>query len=101
MVTFLGSLVQSAVGRERSTANKYHWRVWGGRAVSQPHWVCSWRVCFHGLHVSGSRFLSWELSEAGPGLRALPRSKPLSFRFSGAPQRRRLGFACVLWPSQV
>ena len=43
----------------RNTANKYHWRVWGVLAVSQPHWVCphSQRVCFHGLHFSGSRLL--------------------------------------------
>ena len=40
-----------------------------------------------------------ELSEAGPGLHALP--KLLRFRFSGAPQRHRLGWACVLCPSQV
>ena len=33
---------------------------------------------------------------ADPGLRALPRSKPLRFRFSGTPQRHRLGWACVL-----
>ena len=37
-----------------------------------------------------------ELSKAGPGLRALPRSKP--FRFSGTPQRCRLGWTCVLCP---
>ena len=24
----------------RSTANKYHWRVWGVVAVYGPHWVC-------------------------------------------------------------
>ena len=42
-----------------------------------------------------------ELSEAGPGLCALPRSKLLKFRFLGTPQRRRLGWACVLCPSQV
>ena len=36
------------------------------------------------------------LQGAGPELRALPRSKPLRFRFSGPPQRRRLGWACVL-----
>ena len=42
-----------------------------------------------------------ELSEVGPGLHALPRSKPLRFRFSGTPQRWRLGWACVLCPSQV
>ena len=42
-----------------------------------------------------------ELSKAGPGLCALPISKPLRFRFSGTPQRYRLGWACVLCPSQV
>ena len=31
-----------------------------------------------------------ELSEVGPGLRALPRSKLLRFRFLGTPQRHRL-----------
>ena len=41
------------------------------------------------------------LSKAGPGLHALPRSKPLRFRFSGTPQRRRLSWACVLCLSQV
>ena len=87
----------------RITANKYHWHVWGVLAVTQPHWVSSrsWHVCFHGLHFSHSRLLFWELSEAGPGLRALPRSKSLRFRFSGIPQRCRLGWACVLCPSQV
>ena len=36
------------------------------------------------------------LQGAGPELRALPRSKPLRFRFLGAPQRRRLSWARVL-----
>ena len=76
----------------RNTANKYHWRVWGVLPVSQAHWVCprSWRVCFHRLHCSGSRLLCQALSESGPGLHALPRSKPLRLRHSGSPQRRRL-----------
>ena len=87
----------------RNTANKYHWRVWGVLSVFQLHWVypCSQRVCFHGLHFSGSRLLCWELSEAGPGLRALPRSKLLRFRFLGTPQRCRLGWACVLCLSRL
>ena len=42
-----------------------------------------------------------ELSKVGPGLHALPRSKPLRFRFLGTPQRCRLGWACILCPSQV
>ena len=43
---------------------------------SRPHWACpcSWRVSFPCLHCLGSRLLCWELSEAGPGLYALPRS---------------------------
>ena len=36
------------------------------------------------------------LQGAGPELRSLPRPKPLRFRFSGTPQRRRLGPACIL-----
>ena len=87
----------------RNTANKYQWCVWGVLAVSGPHWVCprSQHVCFPGLHCSGSRLLCRELSKVGPELCVLPRSKPLMFRFSGTPQRHRLGWDCVLCPSQV
>ena len=90
-----------AVGREEHCKQTSR-RVWRVLAVSQPHWVCprSRSVCFHGLRCSGSRLLCWELSEAGPGLHALPRSKSLRFRFSGIPQRCRLGWACVLCPYQ-
>ena len=35
----------------------------------------------------------------GPGLCTLARSKLVKFRFSGTPQRCRLGWACVLCPS--
>ena len=42
-----------------------------------------------------------ELSKAAPGLGVLPRSKPLRFRFSGSPQRHRLGWTCILFPSPV
>ena len=71
--------------------------------VTQPPWVCphSRRVCFPCLHCLGSRLFCQELSEAGPGLYALPRSKPLKFRYLGTPQRCRLGWACVLCPSKV
>ena len=55
----------------------------------------------HSAHSSGSRLLHREPSEAGPGLHAPPRSKPLRLRHAGSPQRRRLGWACVLCPSQV
>ena len=84
----------------RDTANRYHWRV---LAVPQPHWTCprSRHVCPPCPHCSGSRLLHWEPSVAGPGLPAPPRSKPLRFRHSGSPQKRRLGWACVLCSSQV
>ena len=87
------------VGRE-GRANKLQWHV---LAVSQPHWACPhfWRMCPPCPHCSGSRLLRGELSEADPGLHAPPRSRPLRFRHSGSPQRRRLGWACVLCPSQV
>ena len=95
----------------RNTANKYHWRVWGVLAVSQPHWVCpcSRSVCFPSLHRSGSRLLcrnclKWALGcvhfpglsysgsgswvfhkgtdSVGPAFCALPR--PEQFRQPGA-----------------
>ena len=77
----------------RKIANKYHWPVWGVLTVSGPHWVCpgSWHVCFPSLHCSGSRLFCRELSKAGRGFCALPSSHLLRFRFSGIPQRHRLG----------
>ena len=67
-------------------------------------------VCPHSLHcmcafpiytAQAPGCSAGELSNADPGLRALPRSKPLRFRFSDTPQRHKLGWACVLCPSQV
>ena len=71
---------------------------WFSHTGFAPH---SWRVCFPSLHCSDSRLLCQELSDAGPGLHALPRSKPLRFRFLGTPQRCRLCWACILRLSQV
>ena len=99
---FLGSLVQSCYG-ERRTLQTNISGVCGecSQCFSRTGFAPARCVCFHSLHFSGSRLLCWELSEAGPGLHALPRSKPLRFRFLGILQRRRLGWACVLCPSQV
>ena len=93
VVTFFRLTCSVVLWGGRNTANKYHWRVWGVLPVSWPHWVCpcSWCVCLTSLHCLGSRLLCQELPEAGPVLSALPRSKPLRFRFS----------ACVLCPSPV
>ena len=101
MDSYLGSLVQSCC-REAGTLQTSLACV-GRFTVSGLHWLCphSLCVCFPGLHCSASRLLCWELSKADPGLHALPRSKPLRFRCLGTPQRRRLGWACGLWPSQV
>ena len=87
----------------RDAAKKYHWRLWGVLPVSRSHWVCPHSRClyFPSLYFSGSRLLCQELSEAGPGLSALPRSKPPRFRSSSTPQRHRFDWACVLCPSPV
>ena len=102
MVTFFRLTCSVVLWGGRNTANKYRWHVWEVLAVSRPHWVCphSQHMCFSSLHCSGSSLLFQELSEVGPGLHALPRSKPLRFRFLGTPQRR-LDWACILCPSQV
>ena len=69
--------------------------------------MCSWCLSHagpapaHGVHCLGSRLLCREPSEAGPGLHVPPRSKPLRLRQSGSPQRCRLGWGCILCPSQV
>ena len=91
---FLGSLVQSRCGV-------------GGTLQTNNTGECSQclshtgPVPSHGAHSSGSRLLHQEPSEAGPGLHAPPRSKLLRFRHLCSPQRRRLGWASVLCPSQV
>ena len=84
----------------RNTANNYHRRVLavsGHTGFAPTDGVCAFPV--YTAQAPGCS--AGELSKAGPGLRAHPRSKPLRFRFSGTPQRCRLGWACVLCPSQV
>ena len=87
----------------RNLANIYHWRVWGVLAMYGPHWVCPTHgVCAFPVYTAQAPGCSaGELSKVGPGLCALPRSKPLRFRFSGMPQRHRLSCACVFCLSQV
>ena len=94
MFLFFGSLVQSPCGE-------------GGMLQPNNTGVCSQclsptgPVPAHGAHRSGSRLLCREPSEAGPGLHAPPQSKPLRLRHSRSPPRHRLGWACILCPSQV
>ena len=99
MELFKAHLFSGAVGREgrsKQITLACARSIW-------PHWVYphSRHVCFPCLHCLGSRLLCRELSEACPGLYALPRSKPLRFRYLGSPQRRRLVWACILCPFQV
>ena len=90
--------------------------LWGGRITANINGMCGERlqclghpgfapaygVCAFPVYTAQAPGCSaGELSKAGPGLRALPRSKPLRFRFSGTPQRHKLGWACILCPSQV
>ena len=79
-------LFTHAVGREEHYKQLSLACVGNARSVLAT-WVCprSQRVCFPSLHCSSSRLLCWELSEASPGLYALPRSKPLRFRYLGTP----------------
>ena len=69
----------------------------GHTGFAPAHSVCAFRV----YTARAPGFSAGELSKAGPGLHALPRSTLLMFRFLGTPQRHRLGWACVLCPSQV
>ena len=97
---FLGSLVQSRCG-EGGTLQTNNTGVYlqclshTGPAPAQstctlPAHTAQALGCSAGIH-----------SGLALGLHAPPRSKPLRFRHSGSPQRCRLGWACVLCPSQV
>ena len=83
----------------RNTVNKYHWHVGSARSV----WTTVGLPLLTECVLSQSTLLRLQvaLQGAGPGLHVLPRSKPLRFRFSGTPQRHRLGWACVLSLSPV
>ena len=101
VATYLGSFVQ-VLWAGRNTENKYVC-VGGVLTVPGPHWVCphSHMFAFPVYTAQAPGCSAGELSQVGPGFRALPRSKPLRFRFSGTPQKHRLAWACGLCPSQV
>ena len=67
----------------------------GHTGFAPAHSVCAFLV----YTAQAPDCSSGELSKAGLGLCALPRSKPLRFRFSGTPQRHtRLGLRFVPFP---
>ena len=103
MVTYLGSLVQSCCG-EGGTLQTNITGVCGEclQCFSRTGFAPTHGMCVFMVYTSQALGCSaGELSQADPGLRALPRSKSLRFRFLGTPQRLRLGWACALCPSQV
>ena len=95
--TFLGSLVQSCCGEGGTLQTT----LACARSDSATLGLPPLTECVLSLSILLRLNLCWGLSEAGPGLHAPPRSKPLRFRHLGSPQRRRLVWACVLCPSQV
>ena len=103
VVTCLGSLVQLCCG-EGGTLQTNITSVCGDYLQSMDHtgFAPAHGACAFPLYTAQAPCYSeGKLSKAGPGLRALPRSKLLRFRFLGTPQRHGLGWACVFCPSQV
>ena len=97
MVTYLGSLVQSCSG-ERGTLQTNISGVCGecSQCFSHTGFAPAHDVCAFPVYTAQApRCSAGELSKAGPGL-ALPRSKPLMFRFLCIPQRHRLLGLCFL-----
>ena len=95
MVIYLGSLVQLCRGEGGALQTNITevsgecTQCLGHTGFAPAHGVCAFPV--YTAQAPGCS--AGELSEAGPELYALPRSKPLRFRVSGPPQRRRLGWA--------
>ena len=95
MVSSLGSLVQFSPAAGRAGAADRCRCVWGALAEFRPHWVCPVQgcLCFPRLHCSGSRllYMEWAL-------------RWVRFQFSGSPQKRGFGCACILslpWTERV
>ena len=92
MVTYLGSLVQLCYG-EGGTLQIHITGMYGEclQCLSHTGFVPAHGVCAFPVYTAQAPgFSAGELSKAGPGLHALPRSKLLRFRFSGTPQRHRV-----------
>ena len=100
---FLGSLVHSCCGDGGTPQTNITGmcgecsQCFSHTGFAPTHGVCAFPVYTAQALGCSAR----ELSEAGPGLHAIPRSKLLRFRFSGTPQRCRLCWACALCPFQV
>ena len=103
MVIYLGSLVQLCC-RERGTLQTQITGVCGecSQCLGHTGFAPASGVCVFPVYtVQAPGCSAGEMSKASPGLHELPKSKLLRFSYSGSPQRRRLGWACILCPSQV
>ena len=104
MVTYLGSLVQLCSGEEGTLqTNITGVSGWCTQYMDHTSFAPAHGggLCFPGLHCSGSRLLCRGTVQSRPCVHAFSRSKLLRFRFSGTPHGHRLGWVCVLCPSQV
>ena len=102
MVTYLGSLVQLCCGKG-GTLQTNITGVCGecSQCLSHTGFAPTHGMCAFPGYTSQVWVALQELSEAGPGLHALPRSKQLKFRFSGTPQRRRFSWFQYFVPFPV
>ena len=100
MVTYLGSFLQLCSG-EGGTLETNITGVCGecSQCLSHNGFAPAHDICAFPVYTAQAPGCSvGELSKVGPGLCALRSSRPLRFRFSGTPQRHKLGWACVLCP---
>ena len=97
MVSCVGSLVHRAGGREGHCRQISLVCVGSAHSVLATLGLPPLTACV--LSLSTPHRLQVALQGAGPELCALPRSKPLRFRFLGTPQSCRHGWDCVLFPS--
>ena len=92
MVIYLGSLFQLCCGKGGTLQTNITGmcgecsQCLGHTGFAPTHGVCAFPV--YTAQAPGCS--AGELSEAGPGLCALPRSKPLRFKFLGTPQHTDL-----------
>ena len=95
---FLGSLVQSCCG-ERGTLQTNNTGVCS-QCLTHTGFAPTRGVCAFPVYTAQALgLLCQEPSEAGPGLHAPPRSKPLRFWHSDSPQRQtQLGLHFVPFP---
>ena len=96
MVTYLVSLVQSCCS-EGGTLQTNITGMCGecSQCLSHTRFSSTHGECAFPVYTSQALgCTAGELSEAGPGLGAFPKSKSLKFRFLGSPQMCRLGWVC-------